>query len=110
MTRYERLMSVLMEWDNDPLDRNAMPEGMEGLAHDALEKILLVERNARGGIPPYWFTNHDSLKAAGRYHVEQEYAADWAVVCAINLDNGLRYEFGGYDPIWIAPVTVEEPA
>jgi hypothetical protein len=66
---------------------------LEDLRASELGRFLLVERNVgSSGDPSHWFTTHHSLDHAGTYHVNQEYAHDWEIAFAVDLDTGERYE------------------
>lgn len=54
---------------------------------DPKKPFLLVEENVRGG---WWYSTHESPKAASQYHYTQEYASDWEVDHLINLRTGKR--------------------
>lgn len=65
--------------------------------YDDLEKLrtgrfLLIERNERGPTPPFWASTWESREEAARYHVGQEYREDWAIVCLIDLAQGVRWK------------------
>lgn len=64
-------------------------------------RYLLIEQNiGSSGDPSHWFTTHDTLAHAGRYHVGQEYAEDWKIVLALDLDTGTCYEGEISDVAW----------
>lgn len=54
-------------------------------------RYALVEDN-RLSAPAHWITTFDSPEAAGTYHHEQEYAADWSINVLVDLDTGDEYD------------------
>ena len=57
-------------------------------------QFLLVESNvgSASAMQSHYLTTHNTLKYAGDYHVRQEYADDWQIEFAVDLDTGQRYE------------------
>lgn len=51
--------------------------------------FLLVEQSVISG--EYALSTWGSLDRAADYHTSQEYAEDWTIVEAVNLDTGSRY-------------------
>jgi hypothetical protein len=71
----------------DPVDL-----GLEDLP-DPLPRFLLVERNrgSASSVQSHYFSAHESLDAAGQYHVGQDLAGEWEALYAIDLDAGTRH-------------------
>lgn len=91
-----------------PVGTDLAPELAETRSN--LGRWLLVEKNVgSSGDPSHWFTTHGSLDAAGQYHVGQEYAADWEIAFAVDLDKGDRYEGQVATVVWTNMSTLASP-
>lgn len=66
------------------------------------ERYLLIEQNIgrAAHAQSHWFSTHESLDAAWAYHEGQEYAEDWSVVRAVDLDTGASYAPGTTTVTW----------
>lgn len=67
-----------------------------GIAHLLTnpERFLLVEENngSAAYMQSHYLTTHESLEYAGAYNVGQEFAEDWSILFALDLDTGVRHE------------------
>lgn len=90
MTREDRIREVIAALDpvGDGEDTN--------IAHvfDSPERFLLVEQNVGRAayMQSHYLTTHDTLEDAGLYHAGQEYAEDWMILYALDLETGVRHE------------------
>lgn len=103
MNRTERIDEVLagLEIRGVAEDTHADEIGVDP------DRFLLVERNVGSAayMQSHWFTTHDTLQDAGEYHVGQEYAEDWEIEFAVDLDTGVRHQ-GDYRVEWTPPEPV----
>lgn len=87
--------------DVDPVD----------MAHvcERPKRFLLIERNVEGYEPSHRFTTFDTLDLAGDYAMTREYAEDWRVLCAVDLDSGAGYTAEPYYSVaWTAYAAWQE--
>lgn len=69
-------------------------------------RFLVIERNWRYG-RGYWLTSAVDLAMAGAGHLGQEYAEEWELIGAVDLDTGARFD-GRPVMVW-TPSTVAGP-
>lgn len=91
-TRIERLDKIKAELGPDIENFDEVRAQLETDETFTPECILLVEEcTLVGRGAEYHVTLHGQLGDAGDYNTQQEYASDWQIVFAVNLDTGQRY-------------------